>query len=295
MNNFIQLSIADIVKAIVNGRGIQSPEVLAYLEPFMFKGSLTPVVNADGKPLLPRLTDNARLLRAITMKDIESFVDACRQLSDASVPLLRGVERRLKHLVSVCNPGSDNWHRVPANFSRGGECYYVRFQQLIALKDEFYGNASDISLEEIISILSFSDLSKVYYWLGRPLLRAKKDVSKAFGIAKPDTFSLGLRALSKLRNLDAHFLPSHRETIDQSFSDDRGTDMLNSWITGKCNLGKYYGKLCFLVYITTDFPDSDIQIARRKIKALLQRMPKTTVNYLGIPSGWLNEPLWANI
>jgi len=290
------LTITNTVQAIVDSCGIQRPEVLAYLEPFMFKDSLSPVVDkSSGKYLLPRLTANARLFPTSTMKDIESFIDVCRQLSDASMPLLRGVERKLKYLVSVCNPGSDNWHRVPQSFIRGRECYYMQFQQLIASKSEYYGNASDISFEEIISVLSFADLSKAYYWLGKPLLRAKKDVSKAFGIARPDTFSLGLRALSKLRNLDAHFLPSHRETIDQSYSDDGGSDMLNPWITGKCNLGKYYGKLCFLVYITTDFTDSNIQIARRKIKALLQRMPKMTVNYLGIPSGWLDEPLWANI
>lgn len=291
---YLTMSVMDVIKATAKRLEIQESEVLAYLEPFMVQGSLTPVLDAGGKNLIPRLTVSARLLPSATMKDVESFIDVCMRLRNASMPLLREVERKLKYLVSVCNPASD-WHRVPDNFSRGKECYYVQFQQLIADKSKFYGNASDISSDEMIRLLSFADLSKAYFWLGRPLLRAKIDISKSFGIAKPDMFSLGLRALSKLRNFDAHFLPSFRETIDQSVSDDKGGAMLNPWITGKCNLGKYYGKLCFLVYITADFPDAEIQSARKEIKALLQQMPRMTVNYLGIPSSWLDEPLWANI
>lgn len=291
-------SLNTIIQEIVEKSGLATVvDVIAYLEPFMFKGSLSPAVDSVGKPLLPRLTNDARFLPSATLSDVIIFIDACQHLSDVSALLLREVERKMKYLVSKFSQytGTDMWHRNPTNFIRGIENFFYRFQDLVASKTAFYGNTREITSEEVISMLSFSDLSKVYFWLGKPLLSAKKDVSIAFGITSPDTFSIGLRALSNLRNLDAHFLPSHRESIDMAFSAKSGTVMLYPWISTKCNLGKYYGKLCFLVYITTDFPDSDIQIARRKIKALLQRMPKITVNYLGIPSGWLDEPLWANI
>ena len=291
-------SLNTTIQDIVEKSGFATVvDVIAYLEPFMVTGSLSPVIDADGKPLIPRLTNKARFLTSATLSDVITFIDVCQHLSDVNSLLLREVERKMKYLVSCFSQytGSVIWHRDSTNFIRGNANFYYRFQELVASKVAFYGNTREITSEEVISMLSFSDLSKVYYWLGSPLLRAKKDVSTAFGITSPDIFSIGLRALSNLRNLDAHFLPSHRESIDMAFSAKFGTVMLYPWISTKCNLGKYYGKLCFLVYITTEFSDIKIQNARREIKALLQRMPKMTVNYLGIPSGWLNEPLWANI
>ena len=291
-------SLNTIIQEIVEKSGLATVvDVIAYLEPFMFKGSLSPVVDAVGKPLIPRLTNNARILPSVTLSDVTDFIDACQHLSDVSAFFLRGVERKMKYLVSkFCQyTGTDMWHRDPTNFIRGTENYFNRFQELVASKTAYYGNTREITSEEVISMLSFSDLSKVYYWFGNHLLKAKITVSREFGIDVPDVFSQGLRALSNLRNLDAHFLPSHRESIDEAFSTKSRIVMFYPWITTKCNLGKYYGKLCFLVYITTFFSDIRVKKARNEIKALLQRMPKMTVNYLGIPSGWLDEPLWANI
>ncbi len=283
----------DIVQALAKSLGIVEPKILAYLEPFMFKGSTTSDVDAEGKSIL-RLTDNAKFLPTVTMKDMETFIDCNRRLRRRTLTLLGEIESKLEYMISVCDLNSESWHCIPTNFRT--EDFFVQFKELIELKSKHYGNVRDFNSKEIVSVLSFAELSKFYYRLGKPLLRAKKYISKALGITSPDVLSLGLRAVSKLRNSDAHISPSCRETIDDKpFSAEPGVIMLNHWITGKCNLGKYYGKLCFLVYITTDFPDSDIQDARREIKALLQRMPKMTVNYLGIPSGWLNEPLWANI
>jgi hypothetical protein len=286
MDNFIQLSITDTVQALSKSRRLIEPKVLEYMEPFMFTGSLTPGVDAE-------LTDNARLLPTATMKDMETFIDLNQQLWPNSFLLLGKVQGVLEYFVSVCDSSSDCWHTIPTNFRT--EDFFVRFKELVASKARSNNNSNTTS-KKVVSKLSFADLSKLYFWLGKPLLKAKKDISKSFGIASPDILSLGLRAVSKLRNTDAHISPSCRETIeDKPFSAESGVVMLNPWISGKCNLGKYYGKLCFLVYITTDFPDSGVQTARREIKALLQRMPKMIVNYLGIPSGWLNEPLWANI
>jgi hypothetical protein len=289
------MSVTDVIETVSKDTGTSKSEVLPYLEPFMVSGSITPVVDAGSKHLWPKLTENAQFLPTATIEAIETFIVVHHELSDNCSYLLRAVERKLKREVSEFSSSSDSWSSNPDNFSRGEEDYYDRFLDLLASRARFYGNANDMNSADVISILSFADLSKAYYWFGTPLLRYKMTVSKIFGIVSPDVLSLGLRALTNLRNLDAHFLPSFRESIDRAFSAKPEKVMLNSWITGKCNLGKYYGKLCFLVYITTDFPGSGVQTARREIKALLQRMPKMTVNYLGIPSGWLNEPLWVNI
>ena len=292
-------SLNTTIQDIVEKSGLATVvDAIAYLEPFMIKGSVSHVVDSEGKPLIPRLTNDARLLPAVQLGDVITFIGVCQALREASSLLLRGVEIKLKQcLVSIFGQytGSDNWHNNSANFVRNSDNFFKRFQDLVASKAGFYGNAWELSSAEVVLMLSFSDISRAFYWFGSPLLKAKIIITRQFGINSPDVFSQGLRALSTLRNLDAHFLPSHRVSIDQPFSAKSGTVMLYPWITTKCNLGRYYGKLCFLVYITTNFTNVEYQSARKKIKSLLQQMPRMTFNYLGIPSGWLDEPLWANI
>ena len=290
--------ISTIQEIVDKSEALTIVDVIAYLEPFLVKGSVSPVVDSLGKPLIPRLTNDARLLPTVQLGDVMAFIEVCQSLRRASSLLLSGVEGKLKQcLVSVFRQyaGSDYWHNNSVNFVRNSENYFKRFHDLVTSKAGFFGNAWEFSSAEVIWMLSFSDISRAFYWFGSPLLKAKIIISRQFCVNSPDVLSQGLRALSNLRNLDAHILPAHRESVDKSFSAKMGTVMLYPWISTKCNLGKYYGKLSFLVYITTNFSNIEFKSARNKIKSLLQQMPRMTVNYLGIPSGWLDEPLWANI
>lgn len=281
---------------------ISEPEAIAYLEPFMVHGSITSVTDANNKPLIARLTSNASFLPTASISDIETFISIIKQISFESTTLLRGVESVLKSTISIvfeqCTH-SEQWHNNAGLFYRSEykTNYHSSFLSLFSSKKKYYGNTDGITSAEVIFwLFSFTDLSKAYFMFGDALLSAKVQVSKHFGISKPDVFSFGLRSLSEnVRNLDAHLLPSFRNSKDGSFSDKPKRAMMNPWISTKCNLGKFYGRMCFLIYITTDFGDSYFQNARRSIKCLMQQMPKMTLNYLGIPNGWLNEPLWSNI
>lgn len=281
---------------------ISEPELIAHLEPFMVPGSITDVTDSSNKPLIARLTSNASFLPTASIKDVESFIRILKQISSASNTLLRDVEGVLKRTTSIFVEQcihSEQWHNNAGLFYRkdSNKNFHSSFLSLFTSKMSYYGNTDGITSAEVIFwLLSFTDLSKAFYWLGDALYPAKVQVSKHFGISKPDVFSFGLRSLSEnVRNLDAHLLPSYRNSNDGSFSDKSKIAMMNPWISTKCNLGKFYGRMCFLIYITTDFGDEDSQNARRRIKCLIQQMPKMTLNYLGIPNGWLNEPLWSNI
>lgn len=282
---------------------ISESELIAYLEPFMVQGSITNVTDANNnKPLIARLTQNASFLPTASIRDIELFIGIVKQISVESTTLLRTVEGVLKNTISIvldqCTH-SKQWHNNAGFFYRKDCCknFHSNFLSLLSSKMGYYSNTDGITSGEVIFwLLSFTDLSKAFYWFGDALYSAKVQVSKHFGISKPDVFSFGLRSLSEnVRNLDAHLLPSYRNSNDKPFSDKSKIAMMKPWISTKCNLGKFYGRMCFLIYITTDFVDQKSQNARREIKCLMQQMPKMTLNYLGIPNGWLNEPLWWNI
>lgn len=281
---------------------ISEPELIAYLEPFMVQGSITDVTDLHNIPLIARLTPSASFLPTASIGDIEKFISIIKQISVDSTTLLRSVENVLKSTISIvveqCTH-SEQWHNNAGLFYRK-DCnknFHSSFLSLFTSKMSYYGNTDEITSAEVIFwLLSFTDLSKAFYRLGDALYPAKVQVSKHFGISKPDVFSFGLRSLSEnVRNLDAHLLPSYRNSNDGSFSDKPKIAMMNPWISTKCNLGKFYGRMCFLIYLTTNLGDEDSQNARRRIKCLIQQMPKMTLNYLGIPNGWLNEPLWLNI
>ena len=300
----LHCSTVDAVQAIISHSDglISEPEIIAYLEPFMKEGSITPVEDPSGNELIARLTPSASFLPSATIEAIESFICICRQISDASMDLMRTTERVLKSAVSNvfadCSRSSQ-WHNRSGFFYRRERSanYFDDFQTLLRSKSTRYGNANDASSSEmIVWMLSFTDLSKTFYWVGDALYCAKVEVSKCFGISKPDVLSYGLRSISEnVRNLDAHLKPSYRISNDKPFSDKSRLAMLNPWISTKCNLGRFYGRMCFLVYITTTFTDRRSQDARREIKSLIQQLPKMTLNYMGVQSGWVNEPLWSNI
>lgn len=297
----------DLIYAIVKSTGLSEPKIVPYLEPFMVQGSLTPVstsiFDTEGNrkvvSLIPRLTANARLLPTATVDAVIAFIRNCKKVSSWSFELSREVEEVLKSIISfefANSTKSDRWLENRKLFQRNGESrkFDDAMKPVYARLQQRYGNSEGCTSAEAICYgMSFTDLSKVFFLMGDSLLPTKRKVSEFFGIPKPDIFTRGLRAISEnLRNLDAHLLPSYRNSIDSSFSEK---NMIYPWISTKCNLGKYYGKLCFLVYITTNFSDNYCQFARKEIKALMLQMPKATVNYLGMPPNWSNEPLWSNI
>lgn len=287
---------------------LSAPEVVAYLEPFMVRGSITPVSKTDydenGKrkitPLIPRLTGNAHLLPTATVDKIVQFISICREVSSCCITLLLEVERRLKNALAkelAQSTMSDIWLENPDFFEERGQQNYKKDIEPILIKAaKNTGNAIGSTSAEIIRStgMSFTNVSKIYYLISNSQKKAKRNISSRFGIMKPDSFSYGLRAISEnLRNLDAHVLFSYRKSNDQSRSFPY--EMIYPWIATKCNFSEYYGRICFLVYITTSFRQEYLQNARKRIKALLLQMPKMTVNDLGLHSNWSNEPLWSNI
>lgn len=287
---------------------LSAPEVVAYLEPFMVRGSITPVSKTDydenGKrkitPLIPRLTENAHLLPTATVDKIVQFISICREVSSCCITLLLEVERRLKNALAkelAQSTMSDIWLENPDFFEeRGQQNYKKDIEPILITAAKNNGNAIECTSSEMIRStgMSFTNVSKIYYLISNSQKKAKRNVSRRFGIMKPDSFSFGLRAISEnLRNLDAHVLFSYRESNDKSRS--YTDEMIYPWILTMCNFSKYYGRISFLVYITTDFRQEYLQNARKRIKALLLQMPKMTVNYLGLHSNWFNEPLWSNI
>lgn len=297
-----------------SNENLSVPEVVSYLEPFMVKGSITPIVQIYGeggkskiKPLIPRLTANAHFLPSATVDDICLFISNCRNIALESLTLTNEVEHRLKcdfsaKLGQFTN--SDRWLNNSRLFQpRGGKSYGKDILSII--KGELpnnYGNAEHCTSAEIIHYgMSFTDLSKAFYLLSDSQRHIKRNVSETFGIKDPDIFSKGLWAISTMmRNRDAHLLASYRSyprpkniTKDElSFRYEDG--MFYPWISTRCNLRLFYGRICFLVYITTNFSEK-YQKARKEIKAFMLQMPKMTVNDLGLHSNWSNEPLWTNI
>jgi hypothetical protein len=306
INSFINnAATCGVIQEIIAKSNVSETEMVSYLEPFMENGSITPVEDENNKSLMARLTPSAKFLPSATAEKVCVFINLCRHIRTMSMILLGEVESELKNSISFIfkrYTNSDEWHKVRNNFQRNdngkSENYFKKFHGLFSQKfANFYGNAEGNSADEVIHYgLSFTDLSKAFYWFGDSLLNAKIEVSKTFGILKPDVFSFGLRVISEdLRNKDAHLLASYRFFKDQKFSDKSRSAMANPWISTKCNLGRFYGRMCFLVYITTDFANNYCPFARKEIKALMLQMPKMTVNYLGLHSNWFNEPLWSNI
>lgn len=307
MNNSINLMMpTDIIRQVIaksNG-SLTEAEVVSYLEPFMVKGSITPVEDLSGKPLMAYLTEKVIFLPTASPDEIYAFISLCQQIDDQSMILLRYTEKKLKSSISNIfrrHTRSEHWHNDSNNFIRngGGKCLDKTnaFKALYNSLNIHYNNSQRCNADYIIHYgLSFTDLSKAYYWFGDSLLKAKVEVSELFGIHKPDVFSFGLRSISEYtRNLDAHLLASYRTLSEQLLPDKLGKSMANPWLSTKCNLGRFYGRISFLVYIATNFSEIICKNARKEIKALMLQFPKITLNYLGMPPNWSNEPLWSNI
>jgi hypothetical protein len=271
---------------------------IEYLDPFLVKGSLTAM------PCMPRLTDNAELKPNVNEAEVDAFINYIDSISDWINILIRHVERKLRRYIAIyfSKYRGGKWLENPKLFVRGKNCYY---DCIIRILDRLrrHDNICDLSSKDILRQVYFPELSIIYLRFGNRL--AKKEVAEHFGIldrikgesefSTLDTFCEGLKVLSNyVRNQEAHVNASFRIIQPMSLCFDT-TSMMYPWISSQCDLGKFYGRTSFLVYITTNFPEFNCQLARKEIKRLMGMLPTRVVNYLGIPSKWRNEPMWSRI
>jgi hypothetical protein len=271
---------------------------IEYLDPFLVKGSLTAM------PCMPRLTDKVELKPNVNEAEVDAFINYIDSISDWINILIRHVERKLRRYVAIyfSKYRGDKWLNNPKFFMREKKSYYdciIRILDRLRRHDNIEGLCS----KDVLRQVYFPELSIIYLRFGNRL--AKKEVAEHFGIldrrigdgefSTLDTFCEGIKVLSNyVRNQEAHVNASFRIIESMTLCLD-ATSMMYPWISSQCNLGKFYGRTSFLVYITTNFPEYNCQLARKEIKRLMSLLPTRVVNYLGIPSNWQNEPMWSRI
>lgn len=271
---------------------------IEYLDPFLVKGSLTAM------PCMPRLTDNAELKPNVNEAEVDTFINCIDSISDCISTLIRHVERKLRRYVAIyfSKYRGDRWLENPKLFIREKKCYYDCVTQILD-RIRRHDNIEGLCSKDILRQVYFPELSIIFLRFG--IRQAKKDVAEQFGLldrskgdsefSTLDTFCEGLKVLSNyIRNQEAHVNASFRIIKSRTLCFD-ATSMMYPWISSKCDLGKFYGRTSFLVYITTMFPEHNCQLARKEIKRLMGMLPTRVVNYLGIPTNWQNEPMWSGI
>lgn len=284
-----------------------------YSEPFMEDGSLTPKSRGN-KLLIRKFTPNAKLKPNVSIADILQFIEVGEIIQRKASLLLREIERILKDKVSTLfkqtrgKKNSDEyWHTRRENFWRTSkkihksENYLSKVAELINNHSKYYDlNGSETSEDIVYEILSFTELSQIFYYYSVHQVKVK--ISQYFGCKDPDYFSTGVYVLAKfVRNLDFHNKPSYGR-VDRSLipvydvSIAANSKMLYpAWENTPFDFCTFYGRLSFIVYITTKFRAAEFQRARKDIKQFMQRIPACAADYLGIPKDWLTEPLWKNI
>lgn len=271
-----------------------------YCEPFVVHSCL------NDKSHIARLNSNTDFVPNVTVSDFLLFMKTCKRIQQQTSILLMEVEDILKDMIAVQferYSGDKYWHQKARWFQRNSKKMQRNFHSevcnIIQNQSSHYILSGNETASEIVyNMLSFTELSQIYYYFAG--YQPKEKISRYFGCLKPDNFSSGIKILAKhVRNLDFHVKSSYR-TIDRnqipSMQDKIDSkQMLYPCINSPLDFCYFYGRISFLVYITSKFSDPELKNSRKEIKRLLQDIPLSAVNYLGFAPNWQTEPLWKNI
>jgi hypothetical protein len=294
----------NVCKADERLKNLNFAKFADYCEPFVVSGSLSNKIG--DKSQIARLNSNTTFVPNVTVSDILLFMKICEKIQNQTSILLMEVERILKNMIAVLferYSGDAYWHLKARWFQRNSKTvrrnYLSEVSNIIQNQSSYYAlSGSETSGEIVYNLLSFTELSQIYYFFAG--YQPKEKISKYFGCLKPDNFSSGIKILAKyVRNLDFHIKSSYR-TIDCNQIPSRqnkidSNQMLYPCVNFPLDFCYFYGRIGFLVYITSKFSDPDFQNARKEIKRLLLEIPSKAVDYLGFIPNWQTEPLWKSI
>ncbi|MBQ3656072.1 MAG: Abi family protein [Bacteroidales bacterium] len=270
-----------------------------YCEPFVVNSSLN--TNSEDKSQIARLNLDTDFVPNVSVSDILQFIKTCEAIQRQTSILLMEVERILKDMIAVQferYSGDKYWHQsarwFQRNFKNAQRNFYTEVVNIIQNQSPHYIlNGNETAGEIVYNLLSFTELSQIYYFFAG--YQPKEKISRYFGCLKPDNFSSGVKILAKyVRNFDYHVKSSYR-TIPSIQHRIDSVQMLYPCVNYPLDFCYFYGRISFLVYITSKFSDIDCKNARERIKCLLQDIPLAAADYLGFVPNWQTEPLWKSI
>ncbi len=150
-----------------------------------------------------------------------------------------------------------------------------------------YDSPSMPPVWKTMEVASMGTLSKLYSNMNDSA--AKKAVSRSFGIPKFEYMRSWLRCVTVVRNICAHHARLWNAVI--VINPSLPSRLPNTWITNRqLTPDKLYPHLCYIAYWLNSINPTNT--FTKDIKALLAKYPVVDPAAMGMPRGWLEEPLW---
>ena len=153
---------------------------------------------------------------------------------------------------------------------------------------ERYDNPILPPVWKTLEVASFGVLSKTYENFSE--VSVKKAVAKDFGLPQYKYLESWIRSITVLRNCCAH----HARTWNRRYpwKPQMPATLPMKWISNASSVRpqKLYAQLCCLAYLTQTIVSASDFVG--SLKSLLAKYPSVSLQSLGFPASWEQEPLW---